>query len=126
MTAFTLTKIAANCSTTCSVRDSLFGPSIRRSSSLDSDGGPVSLSLPAQWLWDIIDEFIYQFQSFALFRSRPATKTDDELAMLGSEGGIQAWSSYSVLNVLYSLIQKSRVNEWFKARAEGKSEEEIE
>ncbi|KAG9311394.1 RNA polymerase I-associated factor PAF67-domain-containing protein [Chiua virens] len=92
---------------------------------LNSDG-PVSLSLPAQWLWDIIDEFIYQFQSFALFRSRPATKTDDELAMLGSEGGTQAWSSYSVLNVLYSLIQKSHVNEWLKARAESKTDEEIE
>ncbi|KAG6376727.1 RNA polymerase I-associated factor PAF67-domain-containing protein [Boletus reticuloceps] len=88
--------------------------------------GPVPLSLPAQWLWDIIDEFIYQFQSFALFRSRPATKTDDELTMLASEGGAQAWSSYSVLNVLYSLIQKSHVNEWLKARAEGKTDEEIE
>ncbi|KIK96620.1 hypothetical protein PAXRUDRAFT_825766 [Paxillus rubicundulus Ve08.2h10] len=92
---------------------------------LNSDG-PVTLSLPAQWLWDIIDEFIYQFQSFALFRSRPANKTDDELAMLGSEGGGQAWSSYSVLNVLYSLIQKSRANEWLTARSEGKTEEEIE
>ncbi|KAG2127991.1 RNA polymerase I-associated factor PAF67-domain-containing protein [Suillus clintonianus] len=92
---------------------------------LNSDG-PVPLSLPAHWLWDIIDEFIYQFQSFALFRSRPASKTDDELTMLGSEGGAQAWSSYSVLNVLYSLIQKSRANEWLKARAEGKSDEEIE
>lgn len=100
--------------------------SIRRSSSLDSDGGPVSLSLPAQWLWDIIDKFIYQFQSFALFRSQPATKTDNEPAMLGSEGGIQAWSSYSMLNVLYWLIQKSHINKWFKAWAEGKSEEEIE
>lgn len=46
--------------------------------------------------------------------------------MLASEGGAQAWSSYSVLNVLYSLIQKSRVNEWLKARAEGESDEEIE
>ena len=92
---------------------------------VDSDG-PVPLSLPSQWLWDIIDEFIYQFQSFALFRSRPATKTDDELAMLGSEGGAQAWSSYSVLNVLYSLIQKSHVNEWLKARTEGKTDEELE
>lgn len=46
--------------------------------------------------------------------------------MLGSEGGVQAWTSYSVLNVLYSLIQKSRINEWLKARAEGKSDEEIE
>jgi translation initiation factor 3 subunit L len=46
--------------------------------------------------------------------------------MLGSEGGAQACSSYSMLNVLYLLIQKSRVNEWLKARAEGKSNEKIE
>ena len=25
---------------------------------------PVPLSLPDQWLWDIIDEFIYQVRSF--------------------------------------------------------------
>lgn len=29
---------------------------------------PVVLELPHQWLWEIIDEFVYQFQSFALFR----------------------------------------------------------
>lgn len=31
---------------------------------------PVPLALPNQWLWDIIDEFIYQFQSFCHYRSR--------------------------------------------------------
>ena len=30
---------------------------------LDTDE-PVPLSLPNQWLWDIIDEFIYQVRSF--------------------------------------------------------------
>ena len=29
---------------------------------------PVPLSLPDQWLWDIIDEFIYQVRSFPLER----------------------------------------------------------
>lgn len=29
---------------------------------------PVTLDLPNQWLWEIIDEFIYQFQSFQQFR----------------------------------------------------------
>ncbi|EIW75748.1 eukaryotic translation initiation factor 3 subunit 6 [Coniophora puteana RWD-64-598 SS2] len=94
---------------------------------LNSDG-PVALELPEQWLWDIIDEFIYQFQSFCAYRAATPTKlkakSDDELVML-SEGGTQAWSSYSVLNVLYSLIQKSRVNEWLKAKREGRSDEEI-
>jgi translation initiation factor 3 subunit L len=51
------------------------------------------------------------------------SKSDDELAMLADAG--QVWSSYSVLNVLYSLIQKSKINENIVAMQEGKSSEEI-
>lgn len=47
----------------------------------DSDG-PVLLELPEQWLWDIIDEFIYQFQSFCVWRSKVKTKTEEELVLL--------------------------------------------
>ena len=39
--------------------------------------------------------------------------------------GSQVWSCYSVLNVLYSLIQKSKINEYILALKEGKSEDEI-
>lgn len=48
--------------------------------------------------------------------------TENEAA---SNGGSQIWSCYSVLNVLYSLVQKSRVNEYLVAIKEGKTEEEI-
>ncbi|KAK9767552.1 hypothetical protein K7432_002567 [Basidiobolus ranarum] len=75
---------------------------------LNSDG-PVSLELPNQWLWDIIDEFIYQFQSFCNFRNRIKNKTEEEIYLLKENP--QVWSCYSVLNVLYSLIQKSRITE---------------
>ncbi|KAA1477806.1 hypothetical protein DENSPDRAFT_845024 [Dentipellis sp. KUC8613] len=85
--------------------------------------GPVPLELPEQWLWDIVDEFIYQFQSFCVWRAKVKTKSDEELAMLAD--GAQVWSAYSVLNVLYSLIQKSRINDYIVAQQEGKSEEEI-
>jgi translation initiation factor 3 subunit L len=88
------------------------------------------LTLPDQWLWDIVDEFIYQFQSFSLWRSKAKTKTEDELMMLATEaegsGGSQLWSCYSVLNVLYSLVQKSRVNEYLTGVKEGKSEAELQ
>ncbi|KAL1662090.1 RNA polymerase I-associated factor PAF67-domain-containing protein [Schizophyllum commune] len=90
---------------------------------LNSDG-PVELQLPEQWLWDIIDEFIYQFQVFCTWRSKIKNKSEDELMLL-AEGGPQVWSSYSVLNVLYSLIQKSKINEYIVATREGKSPEEI-
>ncbi|KAJ7596956.1 eukaryotic translation initiation factor 3 subunit 6 [Mycena floridula] len=90
---------------------------------LNSETGPVALELPEQWLWDIIDEFIYQFQVFCSWRSKIQSKTDEELAMLAESTGV--WSSYSVLNVLYSLIQKSRINEYITAQQQGKSAEEI-
>lgn len=75
---------------------------------LDSDG-PVNLELPNQWLWDIIDEFIYQFQSFSNYRDRLKSKTEEEIALLRDNP--QIWSTYSVLNVLYSFISKSRIIE---------------
>jgi hypothetical protein len=43
---------------------------------------PVRLELPNQWLWDIIDEFIYQFQSFSQFRSKLAKMPDMDVEML--------------------------------------------
>ncbi|CAJ0629834.1 6026_t:CDS:10 [Entrophospora sp. SA101] len=75
---------------------------------LNSDG-PVNLELPNQWLWDIIDEFIYQFQTFCNYRNRLKNKTEEEIALL--RDNVQAWSCYSVLNVLYSLITKSKITE---------------
>lgn len=89
---------------------------------LNSDS-PPPLSLPDQWLWDIIDEFIYQFQSFSVWRSRVRQKSEEEIQLL-AEGG-QVWSCYSVLNVLYSFIQKSKINEYIVAVQRGASPEEI-
>jgi translation initiation factor 3 subunit L len=87
----------------------------------DSEG-PVPLDLPAQWLWDIVDEFIYQFQSYSQWRNKVSNKTDDELLLL-QDGGV--WSSYSVLNVLYSLIQKSRITEQLQAIQRGEDPDEV-
>ncbi|KAE9408431.1 hypothetical protein BT96DRAFT_849521, partial [Gymnopus androsaceus JB14] len=97
----------------------LFNYLLNSPSSTEDDSGepaPVDLVLPEQWLWDIIDEFIYQFQVFCSWRSKIKSKTDDELMMLADGTGV--WSSYSVLNVLYSLIQKSKINEYILALKE--------
>ncbi|RKP34077.1 RNA polymerase I-associated factor PAF67-domain-containing protein [Dimargaris cristalligena] len=71
--------------------------------------GPVDLDLPNQWLWDIVDEFIYQFQAFCTYRNQYKRKHEAELYLLKENP--QMWSCYSVLNVLYSLIQKSNITE---------------
>lgn len=83
---------------------------------LNSDG-PVTLELPNQWLWDIIDEFIYQFQSFCQYKNRIKAKSKEEVEMLRENP--QVWSTYSVLNVLYSLIQKSKISEQLAVQKAG-------
>jgi hypothetical protein len=40
------------------------------------------MQLPNQWLWDMVDEFVYQFQSFCQYRAKLKTKTEDELNQL--------------------------------------------
>ncbi|KAJ4480085.1 RNA polymerase I-associated factor PAF67-domain-containing protein [Lentinula aciculospora] len=102
----------------------LFNYLLNSPSSADDESdepAPVDLVLPEQWLWDIIDEFIYQFQVFCSWRSKVKSKTDDELMMLADGTGV--WSSYSVLNVLYSLIQKSKINEYIVALKEEQGKE---
>jgi translation initiation factor 3 subunit L len=71
----------------------------------------------------MLDEFVYQFQSFAQWREKVKAKSEDELLMLSENS--QVWSCYSVLNVLYSLVQKSKINEQLKAEKEGASAEEV-
>ncbi|KAJ3168732.1 Eukaryotic translation initiation factor 3 subunit L [Irineochytrium annulatum] len=75
----------------------------------DTSIDPTDLELPNQWLWDIIDEFIYQFQAFCQFRSKINNKSEKEVERMKNRPDV--WNVLNVLNVLYSLIQKSRINE---------------
>ncbi|KAF2863766.1 eukaryotic translation initiation factor 3 [Piedraia hortae CBS 480.64] len=86
--------------------------------------GPVDIELPSTyWAWDVIDEFIYQFNSFCAHRQRVAFQqtsgqaNDEEIALLRDNPN--AWGCYSVLNVLYSLIQRSNIIEQLEARKRG-------
>ncbi|KZM27164.1 uncharacterized protein EKO05_0004694 [Ascochyta rabiei] len=86
---------------------------------LNSDG-PVDLEVPNYyWAWDVIDEFIYQFNSFCSYRQKVALKNDnqDEIQLLRDNPN--TWGCYSVLNVLYSLIQRSQINEQLAAMKRG-------
>jgi translation initiation factor 3 subunit L len=44
--------------------------------------GVVNMQLPNQWLWDMVDEFVYQFQSFCQYRAKLKNKTQDEMHQL--------------------------------------------
>jgi len=69
---------------------------------------PVNLELPNQWLWEIIDEFIYQFQAFSQYRCKVQKKTDEEIEYLKQNPKV--WNVHSVLNVLQSLVETSNIN----------------
>lgn len=78
---------------------------------------PVQLELPNQWLWEIIDEFIYQFQNFSHYRSMLNKKTPDELDQLRNNPKV--WNVHSVLNVLHSLVDKSNINRQLEVYTNG-------
>jgi len=83
-----------------------------------TSGAPVTLDLPNQWLWEIIDEFIYQFQSFVLFRAKLDKKTNEELEIL--KGNPRTWDVLQVLNVLHSMVDKSNINKQLEMYSAGK------
>lgn len=87
---------------------------------------PVNLKLPEVWLWDIIDEFVYQFQAYCLYKANPAKRTIDELDdLVDIENTQNAWNIYPVLNILYSLLDKSQINIQLKAIREGSDPDSV-
>ncbi|KAL2262124.1 hypothetical protein VTK26DRAFT_2391 [Humicola hyalothermophila] len=83
---------------------------------LNSESGPVDLEPPSSyWAWDVIDEFIYQFNTFSSYRARIARQGNNEEEAQILRENPNTWGCYSVLNVLYSLIQKSQITEQLAA-----------
>ncbi len=84
---------------------------------------PVALELPNQWLWEIIDEFIYQFQSFVQFRAKLGKKSTEELDILRSNP--RTWDVLQVLNVLHSMVDKSNINAQLEAYTQGNDSDAV-
>ncbi|GBP55920.1 Eukaryotic translation initiation factor 3 subunit L [Eumeta japonica] len=84
---------------------------------------PVPLELPDQWLWELIDEFIYQFQSFAQYRSRTSKLSPAEIEALNTEN--KAWNVLCILNVLHSLVDKSNIKRQLEVYASGADPESV-
>lgn len=78
---------------------------------------PVQLELPDQWLWELIDEFVYQFQSFTQYRANLTGKTTDELENLNTH--TKVWDVLCILNVLHYLVDKSKIKSQLEVYASG-------
>ncbi|KAG6497989.1 eukaryotic translation initiation factor 3 subunit L-like [Zingiber officinale] len=79
--------------------------------------GVVSMQLPNQWLWDMVDEFVYQFQSYCQYRAKLKNKTEEELQLLRQYD--QAWNVYGVLNYLQALVEKSAIVDILEREKDG-------
>ncbi|ANB11099.1 hypothetical protein AWJ20_3896 [Sugiyamaella lignohabitans] len=87
---------------------------------------PTDIELPTQWCWDMIDEFIYQFNSFSIFRSRLIKKGNASQADLELlEKNVGVWGAYPVLNVLYSLAGKANITAQLKATKNGQDATQV-
>jgi translation initiation factor 3 subunit L len=65
------------------------------------------MQLPNLWLWDMIDEYLYQFQSFCQYRGKVSVKTKQELELLKQCDNV--WNAVGVLNYLQALVDKSGI-----------------
>ena len=54
----------------------------------------------------MIDEFIYQFNTFSSYRARIARQANNEEEAQVLRENPNTWGCYSVLNVLYSLAAR--------------------
>lgn len=72
--------------------------------------GFIDNDLPASWLWDMIDEFIYQFESWCQYRAKLKSKTPEEIQYLREND--QIWNVQTVLSLLHYLVLKSNIVSW--------------
>ena len=67
----------------------------------------VNMQLPPCWMWDMIDEFIYQFQSFCQYKSRSASSRSPDENDLLSKCEDKVFNVLQVTQILQALVDKS-------------------
>jgi len=69
-----------------------------------------AIDLPDQWLWDMVEEFVYQFQEFCRYRSKDLKKrTAAEMEALAAKP--TAWDTLEVMGYLQKMVSKSEINQ---------------
>ncbi len=75
------------------------------------------MQLPHQWVWDIVDEFVYQFQSFSQYRAKLKNKSSEELHLLRTHP--EVWNVNSVIGTLNAVVAKSKIVHTLEAERKG-------
>jgi hypothetical protein len=69
-------------------------------------------ALPASWLWDLIDEFLYQFEDYHQYRAR--SQDGHTLEELETENMNSMWNVRTTLEILSTLVEKSGIVGWLR------------
>ena len=73
-----------------------------------ASGASAPLELPTVWTWDIVDQFIDQYQSFHLFRHKTNALSEDDIAVLHEQQNV--WATQTVIRYLHALIRKANID----------------
>lgn len=72
--------------------------------------GFIDYDLPPSWLWDMVDEFIYQFETWCQYRAKLKSKSPGEIEYFRENDYI--WNVQAVLQMLHVLVHKSNIISW--------------
>jgi len=75
------------------------------------EGEELSIALPAQWIWDLLDEFVYHYQTYCNARNKAAKKLNDNEIRQFKENP-DVFETKTVLNVLHAIIRASLIEEF--------------
>merc|ERR1711871_1305224 len=81
-------------------------------------GNEMPYQLPLEWLFDIINEFVYQFQAYWQFVGRASDRTREDIKII--EENPDAWKPGLVLWYLQELQAASVIKEAIVADRDGK------
>jgi len=75
----------------------------------DDDNNLDRLDLPLPWLWDMVDEFVYQFTDFCRFRTKDLKKRSAaEVEAMAQNPKV--WDSMQVMATLNRMVALSEIN----------------
>ena len=75
----------------------------------DDEGGDDSVfELPVNWTWDLVEEFVYQFESFHLFRARANKLSQEEAQTIADNPDV--WNGHTVLRYLHAMVRKAGID----------------
>jgi len=77
------------------------------------EGEDLSISLPPQWIWDLLDEFIYHYQTYCFFRNK-ALKIQKEKDVKMIKDNPEVFETKTVLEYLHKLIRTSQIEAYLQ------------